>query len=75
MRPMRSSRSVAAAAGGAFTSSYTFYTSAPSSGRRVGIVMLIVVVEQPFVPLLSRYVSTRRRAPIKQHEPEPTATR
>ncbi|WP_293878249.1 hypothetical protein [uncultured Brevibacterium sp.] len=59
--PMRSSRRVAAAAGGAFASIYIFYTSAPSTGLRVGIVMLIVVVVQPFVPLLSWYVSTRRR--------------
>ena len=66
---MRSSRRVAAAAGGAFASIYIFYTSAPTSlaistpsaGLRVGIVMLIVVVVQLLVPLLSRYVSTRRR--------------
>ncbi|WP_231286572.1 MFS transporter [Corynebacterium timonense] len=66
---MRSSRRVAAAAGGAFASFYIFYTSAPTSlaastpsaELRVGIVMLIVVVVQPFVPLLSRYASTRGR--------------
>lgn len=66
---MRSSRRVAAAAGEAFASFYIFYTSAPTSlsastpsaGLRVGIVMLIVVAVQPFVPLLSQYVSTRGR--------------
>ena len=66
---MRSSRRVAAAAGGAFASFHIFYTSAPTSlsastpsaGLRVGIVMLIVVAVQPFVPLLSQYVSTRGR--------------
>ncbi|SJM68720.1 MFS transporter [Gulosibacter sp. 10] len=64
-----SARGIATTAGGAFAAFYSFYAAAPSaladdgpgSGARVAIVMLIVVAVQPFVPLLSRWPTSRRR--------------
>lgn len=64
-----SARSIAFTAGGAFAAFYIFYTAAPTTlttgnpgaGARIGIVMLIVVAVQPFVPLLGRWVTNRQR--------------
>lgn len=66
---MGSACRIAATAGGAFAAFYVFYTAAPATltttnlgpGGRVGIVMLIVVAVQPFVPFLSRWVTNRQR--------------
>lgn len=66
---MGSARRIASTAGGAFAAFYIFYTAAPSTlttanagpGVRIGIVMLIVVAVQPFVPLLSRWMTSRQR--------------
>ena len=64
-----SARRIATTAGGAFAAFYIFYTAAPTTlassntgaGLRVGIVMLIVVAIQPFVPLLSRCIPKWQR--------------
>lgn len=66
--PLGSARRIACTAGGAFAAFYIFYTSAPATlsntapgaGARVGMVMFIVVAVQPFVPLLSRWITNRQ---------------
>ncbi|WP_020578450.1 MFS transporter [Actinopolymorpha alba] len=61
---------VAGAAGGAFASFYCFYSAAPlifagaqpSPGVQVAVVMVVVVLIQPFVLLAGRWMRARARA-------------
>lgn len=67
--PLGSARRIAWTAGGAFAAFYIFYVSAPvafadthlGAGVRLGIVMAVVVAVQPFVGLLGRWMTSRRR--------------